>query len=90
MYAIRSYYVVEGTAREGSLEVEALMRASREKIEKILSLKNMPVEILMVTENIDNPGILADLVRITSYNVCYTKLLRLPSAMTAAAKPKVA
>ncbi len=54
--------VVEGTAGEGSLEVEALMRASREKIEKILSLKNMPAEILMVTENINNPGILADLV----------------------------
>jgi len=32
------------------------MRASREKIEKILSLKNMPVEILMVTENINNPA----------------------------------
>ncbi|NNG46307.1 MAG: endopeptidase La, partial [Deltaproteobacteria bacterium] len=54
--------VVEGPPREGSLEVEALMRACREKIEKILSLKNMPVEILMVTENINNPGILADLV----------------------------
>jgi ATP-dependent Lon protease len=54
--------VVEGATREGSLEVEALMRACREKIEKILSLKNMPVEILMVTENINKPGVLADLV----------------------------
>jgi ATP-dependent Lon protease len=51
--------VVEGPTREGSLEVEALKRAAPEKI---LSLKNMPVEILMVTENINNPGILADLV----------------------------
>jgi len=59
---VRIERVVEGAAREGSLEVEALMRASREKIEKILSLKNMPVEILMVTENINNPGVLADLV----------------------------
>ncbi len=59
---VRIERVVEAPVKEGSLEVEALMRASREKIEKILSLKNMPVEILMVTENISNPGVLADLV----------------------------
>ncbi len=59
---IRLERIVEGSVREGSLEVEALMRACRERIEKILSLKNMPVEILMVTENISNPGVLADLV----------------------------
>jgi len=59
---VRIDRVVELPMKEGSLEVEALMRASREKIEKILSLKNMPVEILMVTENINNPGVLADLV----------------------------
>jgi ATP-dependent Lon protease len=59
---VRIDRIVEPPAKEESLEVEALMRASREKIEKILSLKNMPVEILMVTENINNPGVLADLV----------------------------
>ncbi len=59
---VRIERIVESPPKEGSLEVEALMRASREKIEKILSLKNMPVEILMVTENISNPGVLADLV----------------------------
>jgi ATP-dependent Lon protease len=59
---VRIDRIVEPPPKEGSLEVEALMRASREKIEKILSLKNMPVEILMVTENISNPGVLADLV----------------------------
>jgi ATP-dependent Lon protease len=59
---VRIERIVEPPVKEGSLEVEALMRASREKIEKILSLKNMPVEILMVTENIGNPGVLADLV----------------------------
>ncbi|PWB64686.1 MAG: endopeptidase La [Deltaproteobacteria bacterium] len=59
---VRIDRIVEPPPKEGSLEVEALMRASREKIEKILSLKNMPVEILMVTENINNPGVLADLV----------------------------
>ncbi|MEK6778064.1 MAG: endopeptidase La, partial [Candidatus Deferrimicrobiota bacterium] len=59
---VRIERIVETPVKDGSLEVEALMRASREKIEKILSLKNMPVEILMVTENISNPGVLADLV----------------------------
>ncbi len=59
---VRIERIVEAPVKEGALEVEALMRASREKIEKILSLKNMPVEILMVTENISNPGVLADLV----------------------------
>jgi ATP-dependent Lon protease len=59
---VRIERIAESPVKEGSLEVEALMRASREKIEKILSLKNMPVEILMVTENISNPGVLADLV----------------------------
>ncbi|GAB4371987.1 MAG: endopeptidase La [Deltaproteobacteria bacterium] len=59
---VRIERIVEPPVKEGSLEVEALMRSSREKIEKILSLKNMPVEILMVTENIQNPGVLADLV----------------------------
>jgi len=52
---VRIDRIIESPLTEGSLEVEALMRASREKIEKILSLKNMPVEILMVTENINNP-----------------------------------
>jgi ATP-dependent Lon protease len=60
---VRIEPVAEGAVqKEPGLEVEALMRATREKIEKILSLKNMPVEILMVTENISNPGVLADLV----------------------------
>ena len=59
---VRIERIVETPIKEGTLETEALMRASREKIEKILTLKNMPVEILMVTENINNPGVLADLV----------------------------
>jgi len=59
---VRIDRIIEAAIKEGTLETEALMRASREKIEKILTLKNMPVEILMVTENINNPGVLADLV----------------------------
>lgn len=59
---VRIERIAEPPFKEGSLEIEALMRSCREKIEKILSLKNMPVEILMVTENINSPGVLADLV----------------------------
>src|SRR3989337_2669813 len=59
---VRIDRIVEPPMKEGSLEGEGRMRASRERVEKILSLKNMPVEILMVTENINNPGVLADLV----------------------------
>jgi len=59
---VRIERIIEAPVNEETLETEALMRASREKIERILSLKNMPVEILMVTENINNPGVLADLV----------------------------
>jgi len=39
-----------------------LMRTAKEKIEQILNLKNLPPEIVMVTDNISDPGVLADLV----------------------------
>jgi len=39
-----------------------LMRSIKEKIEQILNLKNLPPEIVMVTDNISDPGVLADLV----------------------------
>ncbi|MDH3445139.1 MAG: LON peptidase substrate-binding domain-containing protein, partial [Deltaproteobacteria bacterium] len=54
--------VVEPTLTEVSIEVEALMRTAKEKIEQILNLKNLPPEIVMVTDNISDPGVLADLV----------------------------
>ena len=47
---------------EVPIEVEALMRTAKEKIEQILNLKNLPPEIVMVTDNISDPGVLADLV----------------------------
>ncbi|NIO17136.1 MAG: endopeptidase La [Deltaproteobacteria bacterium] len=52
----------EQEVKEISLETEALMRSVKEKIEKILNLKSLPAEISMVMENINSPGILADLV----------------------------
>jgi len=48
--------------KEGSLEVEALMARFPGEDREDPVAKNMPVEILMVTENINNPGVLADLV----------------------------
>jgi ATP-dependent Lon protease len=54
--------VVEATLPEAPIEVEALMRTAKEKIEQILNLKNLPPEIVMVTDNISDPGVLADLV----------------------------
>jgi ATP-dependent Lon protease len=54
--------IVESALAEVSIEVEALMRTAKEKIEQILNLKNLPPEIVMVTDNISDPGVLADLV----------------------------
>jgi ATP-dependent Lon protease len=54
--------VVEPALQELSIEVEALMRNVKEKIEQILNLKNLPPEIVMVTDNISDAGVLADLV----------------------------
>ncbi len=38
------------------------MRNVKEKIEQILNLKSLPPEIVMVTDNVSEPGVLADLV----------------------------
>ena len=54
--------VVEQQVIELSIEVEALMRNVKEKIEQILNLKSLPPEIVMVTDNVVDPGVLADLV----------------------------
>lgn len=54
--------VTEPPAQEVSIEIEALMRNVKEKIEQILNLKSLPPEITMVTDNVSDPGVLADLV----------------------------
>ncbi|MBI2986007.1 MAG: endopeptidase La [Deltaproteobacteria bacterium] len=61
-FEVKIRKVVEPALQEGSIEVEALMRSVKEKIEQILNLKNLPPEIVMVTDNISDPGVLADLV----------------------------
>ncbi len=61
-FEVKIRKVVEPTFAEVPIEVEALMRTAKEKIEQILNLKNLPPEIVMVTDNISDPGVLADLV----------------------------
>lgn len=61
-FEVRIEKVIEPQVIELSIEVEALMRSVKEKIEQILNLKNLPPEIVMVTDNVVDPGVLADLV----------------------------
>jgi ATP-dependent Lon protease len=61
-FEVKIQKVVETPLQVVSIEVEALMRNVKEKIEQILNLKNLPPEIVMVTDNINDPGVLADLV----------------------------
>ncbi|HWP56495.1 MAG TPA: endopeptidase La [Candidatus Acidoferrales bacterium] len=61
-FEVKIRKIVEPTLAELSIETEALMRNVKEKIEQILSLKNLPPEIVMVTDNVSDPGVLADLV----------------------------
>ncbi|MEW6442883.1 MAG: endopeptidase La [bacterium] len=44
------------------LEIEALMRSIRVALEDFLGEKSLPSEILLLTESISDPGVLADLV----------------------------
>ncbi|MFQ5903544.1 MAG: LON peptidase substrate-binding domain-containing protein, partial [Candidatus Binatia bacterium] len=61
-FEVKIRKVMEPALQQASIEVEALMRNVKEKIEQILNLKNLPPEIVMVTDNISDPGVLADLV----------------------------
>ncbi|HEU4344177.1 MAG TPA: endopeptidase La [Candidatus Binatia bacterium] len=61
-FEVKIRKVIEPTLAEVPIEVEALMRTAKEKIEQILNLKNLPPEIVMVTDNISDPGVLGDLV----------------------------
>jgi ATP-dependent Lon protease len=61
-FEVKIRKVMEPALQEVPIEVEALMRTAKEKIEQILNLKNLPPEIVMVTDNISDAGVLADLV----------------------------
>jgi ATP-dependent Lon protease len=47
---------------EWTVEVEALLRGVRQKVEELLPLKHLPPEIMSVMVSVDEPGQLADLV----------------------------
>src|SRR5574342_776085 len=61
-FEVKVRKVIEPSLPEAPIEIEALMRTAKEKIEQILNLKNLPPEIVMVTDNISDAGVLADLV----------------------------
>ena len=61
-FEVKIRKIIERPIQEVSVEIEALMRNVKEKIEQILNLKSLPPEIVMVTDNVNEPGVLADLV----------------------------
>ena len=54
--------VADTRGPEWSVELEALMRAVRSRVEELLALKNLPPEVLSVAANVQEPGRLADVV----------------------------
>jgi len=62
-YSVRIERVVEPAAQENSLEAEALMRTVKEELGKIVALgKAVSPEVMVIVENMQEPGSLADLV----------------------------
>jgi ATP-dependent Lon protease len=47
---------------EWSVEIEALLRSVREKVEELLPLRQLAPEVLSIVAHVDEPGRLADLV----------------------------
>ena len=71
MYAIRSYYVRRLIQQNTDLPVVMYSFTERTKASELLTRMEALVTI------VDKKALLARKNRITSYNVCYTKLLRL-------------
>jgi ATP-dependent Lon protease len=62
-YQVSVEVIEEVEAAEVSVEVEALMRSVREQTEKIMSLRGvLSADLMMIINNIEDPGRLADLV----------------------------
>ncbi|MFN2353414.1 MAG: endopeptidase La [Desulfopila sp.] len=62
-YQVKVEEIVEPEAQPSSVEIEALMRTVREQTEKILSLRGiLSADLMMIINNIEDPGRLADLV----------------------------
>ncbi len=62
-YQVSVEVIEEIEAKEVTVAVEALMRAVREQTEKIMSLRGiLSADLMMIINNIEEPGRLADLV----------------------------
>ncbi len=62
-FRVRVEPVPEQGAAEPDYEAEALMRSVREKLEEIVNMgKGISTEIMMILENVEDPGRLADIV----------------------------
>ena len=62
-YSVRIERLVEPVAPESSLETEAFMRTVKEQLTKIVSLgKVVSPEVMVIVENMQEPGSLADLI----------------------------
>ena len=62
-YSVRIDRIVEPAAQENTLEAEALIRTVKEELGKIVSLgKAVSPEVMVIVENMQEPGSLADLV----------------------------
>jgi ATP-dependent Lon protease len=54
--------VPQDAPSEWQVEVEALVRTVRSRVEELLPLRNLPPEVLSVTANVSEPGQLAELI----------------------------
>ncbi len=62
-YQVTVEVIEDSEVKEITVEVEALMRAVREQTEKIMSLRGiLSADLMMIINNIEDPGRLADLV----------------------------
>jgi ATP-dependent Lon protease len=62
-YSVQIERLVEPVIPEGALEVEALIRTVKEQLGKIVGLgKPVSPEVMLIVENMQEPGSLADLV----------------------------
>jgi ATP-dependent Lon protease len=62
-YQVTVEVIEEAEVKEITVEIEALMRTVREQTEKIMSLRGiLSADLMMIINNIEDPGRLADLV----------------------------
>jgi ATP-dependent Lon protease len=62
-YQVTVEVIEEAEVKEITVEIEALMRTVREQTEKIMSLRGiLSADLMMIINNIEEPGRLADLV----------------------------